>query len=53
MTATARECGPDCDGYDPADAPDVDTAAERAAGQPWDPDPQGRQRHQSGLDRFR
>ncbi|RXK50062.1 DUF5787 family protein [Halorientalis pallida] len=49
----ARECGPDCDGYDPADAPDVDTAAERAAGQPWDPDPQGRQRHQSGLDRFR
>ncbi len=48
----ARECGPDCAGYDPAGAPDVDAAAERADGQPWEPDPEGRQRRQSGLDRF-
>ncbi|WP_299267937.1 DUF5787 family protein [Halorientalis sp.] len=48
----ARECGPDCGGYDPADAPAVDAAAERADGQPWDPDPEGRKRRQSGLDRF-
>jgi hypothetical protein len=48
----ARECGPDCGGYDPADAPEVDATAARAAGQPWDPDPDGRKRRQSGLDRF-
>ncbi|MFB6083577.1 MAG: DUF5787 family protein [Halorientalis sp.] len=48
----ARECGVDCEGYDPADAPDVDADSERAAGQPWDPDPEGRKRRQSGLDRY-
>ncbi|AQL42604.1 hypothetical protein BV210_07730 [Halorientalis sp. IM1011] len=48
----ARECGPDCGGYDHADAPDVDQEGERAAGQPWDPDPAGKQRRQSGLDRW-
>ena len=46
------ECGPDCAGYDPAEAPDVDLADERADGQPWRADPEGRQRRQSGLDRW-
>ena len=48
----SEECGPDCGGYDPADAPDVDGEALRAARTPWDPDPEGRRRRQSGLDRF-
>jgi len=48
----AAECGPDCDGYDPADPPAVDPDAERAANQPWRADPEGRQRRQSGLDRW-
>ncbi|WP_276273727.1 DUF5787 family protein [Haloarcula litorea] len=46
------ECGPDCEGYDPADPPAVDGDALRAERTPWDPDPPGRQRRQSGLDRF-
>jgi hypothetical protein len=46
------ECGPDCPGYDEADPPAVDLDAERAGGQPWRADPEGRQRRQSGLDRW-
>ncbi|WP_254272893.1 DUF5787 family protein [Haloarcula marina] len=46
------ECGPDCEGYDPADAPAVDGDGLRADRTPWDPDPEGRRRRQSGLDRF-
>ncbi len=48
----ASECGADCPGHDPADAPEVDLTAERAANSPWDPDPEGGARRQAGLDRF-
>ena len=63
----AEECGPDCSGYDPEDATtengtDADANADdppgagldaiRAARTPWDPDPEGVARQQSGLDRF-
>jgi hypothetical protein len=48
----ASECGPECGGYDPADPPGVDLDAERASGQPWRADPEGRKRRQSGLDRW-
>ena len=46
------DCGPDCGGYDAADAPTVDGDRLRAERTPWDPDPDGRRRQQSGLDRF-
>ncbi|GKZ13187.1 DUF5787 family protein [Haladaptatus sp. T7] len=45
-------CGEDCPGHDPADPPAVDTDAERDVRTPWVADPTGRQRRQSGLDRF-
>jgi hypothetical protein len=48
----ARECGPDCDGYAAADPPEADTEAARARQSPWNPDPEGRERRQVGLDRF-
>jgi len=48
----ASECGKACGGFEAADAPEIDVAAERDRRQPWDPDPEGRQRRQSGLDRF-
>ncbi len=48
----ATDCGPDCGGHEPADPPGVDHEALRAAHSPWEPEPEGRQRRQSGLDRF-
>ncbi|TYT61105.1 DUF5787 family protein [Natrialba swarupiae] len=48
----AAECGPACPGYDPADAPTVDLEAERDRRTPWQANPDGRRRRQSGLDRF-
>ena len=48
----ASECGPDCAGFEPADPPSVDRRSERAARTPWVADPPGRQRTQTGLDRF-
>ncbi|MEF8773317.1 MAG: DUF5787 family protein [Halobacteriales archaeon] len=45
-------CGPDCPGFDPGRAPDIDVDAIRAANAPWDPDPDGLATEQSGLDRF-
>jgi hypothetical protein len=48
----ARECGPSCAGYDPADPPSADPDAVRAARSPWDPAPSGAARRQAGLDRF-
>jgi hypothetical protein len=48
----ARECGPDCDGHDPADPPACDPEAVRAERSPWEPDPAGTDRRQAGLDRF-
>jgi len=47
-----RDCGPDCDGHDPAEPPDVDRAALRARRTPWEPDPEGRRRRQARLDRY-
>ncbi|WP_135303380.1 DUF5787 family protein [Haloarcula amylovorans] len=48
----SEECGPDCRGHEEADAPAVNAEVLRAERTPWDPDPDGRQRRQSGLDRF-
>ena len=48
----SAECGPACDGYEPAEEPAVDGDALRADRSPWEPDPDGRRRRQSGLDRF-
>lgn len=52
LVRAGADCGPACGGHDPADPPDVALAAERAAATPWDPDPEGRARRQSGLGRF-
>jgi len=48
----ATDCGPACDGHEPADPPALDREAVRARRTPWEPDPEGRQRRQSGLDRY-
>jgi hypothetical protein len=48
----ASECGPACDGFDAAPAPDVAPEAARAEATPWEPDA-GERRRQTGLDRFR
>ncbi|QIO21200.1 DUF5787 family protein [Haloarcula sp. JP-L23] len=48
-----EECGPECGGYERADPPAVDGEALRAERTPWDPDPAGTRRRQTGLDRFR
>jgi hypothetical protein len=48
----ARECGPACAGYEPADPPPADLEAVRAARSPWDPAPAGAARRQAGLDRY-
>ena len=48
----ATDCGEACGGYDPADAPKSDADRLRAGRTPWDPDPDGRRRRQSGLDRY-
>lgn len=48
----SKECGSDCDGYEAASPPTVDGDALRADRTPWVPDPDGRRRRQSGLDRF-
>ena len=48
----AVDCGPDCPGYQPDDSADIDLERIRAERSPWDPDPAGRQREQSGLDQF-
>jgi len=49
----AVDCGADCAGHDPGPAPAVDLAALRDERSPWEADPAGRRRRQSGLDRFR
>jgi hypothetical protein len=48
----ATECGRGCPGYHHAPAPEVDLAAARARNAPWEADPEGRARRQSGLGRF-
>jgi hypothetical protein len=49
----ASECGPACDGFEGSDPPGTDLDAIRAERSAWRPDPEGRQRRQTGLDRFR
>ena len=46
------ECGAHCGGYEQCESVGVDVDALRAERTPWDPDPPGRKRRQSGLDRF-
>ncbi len=48
----ATDCGPACRGHEPADSQSVDTERLRASRTPWEPDPEGRQRRQAGLDRY-
>ncbi|SFS11675.1 hypothetical protein SAMN05216559_3921 [Halomicrobium zhouii] len=46
------ECGTSCAGYEESEAVAVDTDSLRAERSPWEPEPAGRKRQQSGLDRF-
>jgi len=46
------ECGTSCAGYEESEAVAIDTDSLRAERSPWNPDPAGRKRQQSGLDRF-
>ncbi|MCU4926185.1 DUF5787 family protein [Halobacteria archaeon AArc-dxtr1] len=48
----SSECGPSCPGYEPEPAPEIDLEAERDRRTPWRQNPAGKQREQSGLDRF-
>jgi len=48
----SEECGSDCDGHQPADPPEIDRTGLRGQRTRWEPDPDGRKRRQSGLDRF-
>jgi len=49
----ARECGPACPGYEPAEPPEADATAVRDEKSGWVADPSGVARRQVGLDRFR
>jgi len=48
----AIDCGPSCEGYQPHEPPPVDLEDLRGERSPWERHPPGRQREQSGLDRF-
>ena len=48
----ATDCGPDCAGHDPTEPPEEAAGGLRADRTPWDPDPDGRQRRQTDLDRY-
>jgi hypothetical protein len=48
----AEDCGADCEGHDPDDPPAIDRAELRGNRSPWEPDPDGTQRRQAGLDQF-
>ncbi len=48
----ARECGPECDGYGPADPPTANVESVRAQRSRWVKDPSGVRRRQVGLDQF-
>jgi hypothetical protein len=52
IVRAATDCGPACGGHEPADPPAVDGDRLRAVRTPWDPDPDGRERRQTGLDRY-
>ncbi|WP_226480567.1 DUF5787 family protein [Natrinema amylolyticum] len=46
------ECGSSCPGYEDAPTTAVDLEAERDRRTPWEAEPSGKRRRQSGLDRF-
>jgi hypothetical protein len=48
-----NECDSDCAGFERADPPTVDRERLRGERTPWERDPPGLERRQSGLDRFR
>jgi len=48
----SEECSSECGGYEQAEKAAVDTDTLRAERSPWEPDPDGFGRRQSGLDRF-
>jgi len=48
----SEECGADCGGYEANEVPSVDSDELRATRSPWEPDPEGYRRQQSGLDHF-
>jgi len=52
LVHAAAECGPACDGHEPADEPTPNVDRLRAERTPWRPDPEGKRRGQAGLDRF-
>ena len=53
LVRPATDCGPACGGHDPAESPALDRERLRATRTPWEPDPEGRTRQQTGLDRYR
>ena len=52
LVRPVTDCGPDCDGHDPADPPPVDWDSLRSSRSPWTPDPEGKARQQSSLDQY-
>jgi len=52
LVHAGSDCGQDCDGHDPAEPPAVEAESLRGERTPWEPDPEGRERRQAGLDRF-
>ena len=48
----AVDCGPDCPGFGHDDSVDVDLDRIRTERSPWEPEPPGTKREQSGLDQF-
>jgi hypothetical protein len=48
----ASDCGACCAGYEPVEDADIDLPAIRAERSPWEREPSGRQRTQTGLDSF-
>jgi len=48
----SEDCGPDCGGHEPGEPATFDGDAHRTERTPFEPDPDGRRRRQSGLDRF-
>lgn len=49
----AKDCGDACGGFDPDDPPGVNFDELRGSRSPWEQDPDGTQRQQAGIDRFR
>ena len=52
LVRPATECGPSCDGHEPADQPSIDHERLRADASAWEPDPEGLASSQASLDRY-